>query len=342
MVGSGDVEAPIGGILPCLPGAPQGNGRVRAARPTLTWPGPVCKTRSMDLLNRTLRLSVSIVALAGLWACESEEPAQPVPVEAEQAAPVVDEKPAPEPVAAAPEAAPEKPTSDEPGALTAFADVDESEGSVPLTVQLDVDIIPGTGNPPFTYVWDFGDATEFANEKAPQHTYEVPGSFRATVIVTDSKGETDQDYYDITVQPAPAAAAPKAEGDADSEEAGALTAFADVDESDGDVPLTVQLDVDVIPGTGTPPFTYVWDFGDATEFSTEKAPKHTYEVPGSFRASVIVTDSKGNTDQDYYDISASEPMAEGAVTAEQLLQMLPADQQQRIRKALDGQVPAAE
>ncbi len=302
----------------------------------------------MDLLNRTLRLSVSFVALAGLWACQSEEPAEPTPVVAEKAAPVVDEKPAADPVAAAPEGAPEQPASDEPGALTAFADVDESEGSVPLTVQLDVDIIPNTGNPPFTYVWDFGDATEFAREKAPTHTYEVPGSFRATVIVTDSKGETDQDYYDITVEPAPVAAAPKAEGQADgaegqaeSDEPKALTAFADVDESDGDVPLSVQLDVDIIPGTGTPPFTYLWDFGDATEFSTEKAPKHTYEVPGSFRASVIVTDSKGETDQDYYDITASEPMGEGAVSAQQLLEMLPEDQQQRIREAL-GQSPAAE
>lgn len=108
-----------------------------------------------------------------------------------------------------------------------------------------------------------------------------------------------------------------------NDEPGALTAFADVDESIGDVPHTVQLDVDVIDGTGNPPFTYIWDFGDATEFSKEKAPKHTYKIPGSFRASVIVTDSKGEIDQDYFDISVNEPVAEGDITAEQLMEMMP-------------------
>ena len=119
----------------------------------------------------------------------------------------------------------------------------------------------------------------------------------------------------------PAEKAAGSEGEAT--EPGALTAFADVDESVGDVPHTVKLDVDVIDGTGTPPFTYIWDFGDATEFSKEKAPTHVYKIPGSFRASVIVTDSKGEIDQDYFDISVNEVLAPGAITAEQLMEMLP-------------------
>jgi len=113
------------------------------------------------------------------------------------------------------------------------------------------------------------------------------------------------------------------DGPAPGEEPGLLTAFADADESIGDVPLTVQLNVDIIDNTGTPPFTFIWDFGDATEFSTEQAPKHVYEVPGSFRASVIVTDSKGEKDQDYVDISVNEPLPEGAITAEQLMEIIP-------------------
>jgi PKD repeat protein len=93
----------------------------------------------------------------------------------------------------------EEPTSDEPGFLTAFADADEVVGGVPHTVKLDVDVVEGTGNPPFTFRWDFGDATEFSDDKAPTHVYKIPGSFRASVIVTDSKGQTDQDYVDVTV-----------------------------------------------------------------------------------------------------------------------------------------------
>jgi hypothetical protein len=92
-----------------------------------------------------------------------------------------------------------EPTSDEPGFLTAFADADEVVGGVPHTVKLDVDVVEGTGHPPFKFRWDFGDATEFSDDKAPTHVYKIPGSFRASVIVTDGKGDTDQDYVDITV-----------------------------------------------------------------------------------------------------------------------------------------------
>ena len=76
--------------------------------------------------------------------------------------------------------------------------------------------------------------------------------------------------------------------------------------------------------------------GDATEFSTEQSPKHTYSLPGSFWASVIVTDATGATDQDYYEITVEEPLAEGEISAEQLLLMLPESQRAQIQQALEG------
>jgi hypothetical protein len=94
------------------------------------------------------------------------------------------------------------PTGGEPGALTTYAEVDEIVGDLPHAVQLDVDVLPNTGVGPFTYLWDFGDATAPSTEKAPKHTYMVPGEFRASVIVRDSKGEIDQDFVDITVNDA--------------------------------------------------------------------------------------------------------------------------------------------
>lgn len=143
-------------------------------------------------------------------------------------------------------------------------------------------------------------------------------------------------------EPAPplqlAQAEPAAKGAAAAEEPGALTAFADVDSSVGDAPHAVQLDVDVISGTGTPPFTYIWDFGDATEFSKEKSPKHTYKIPGNFRASVIVTDSKGEIDQDYFDISVNEANEPGSVTAEQLMEMMPPGELAPELKGMDDQI----
>ncbi|MDG2307346.1 MAG: PKD domain-containing protein [Candidatus Binatia bacterium] len=132
---------------------------------------------------------------------------------------------------------------------------------------------------------------------------------------------------------AQAAAAEPAQAADGAAEPGALTAFADADESSGETPHSVRLDVDVIPGTGHPPFTYIWDFGDATKFSTAKSPVHTYIIPGSFRASVIVTDSKGEIDQDFSDISVDEGEEPGGVTAEQLMRMMPPNE---IAPELDG------
>jgi hypothetical protein len=144
---------------------------------------------------------------------------------------------------------------------------------------------------------------------------------------------------------APAApAAPIKLGEPTNQDAGFLTAFADADEVVGGVPHTVKLEVAVVEGTGHPPFSYKWDFGDATEFSTDQAPTHVYKIPGSFRASVIVTDSKGETDQDYVDITVNEDF-EYAVTPEQMREALPLDdvveKAKKKAEAANGAAPPA-
>jgi len=109
-------------------------------------------------------------------------------------------------------------------------------------------------------------------------------------------------------------------------EPGFLTAFADADESIGEAPFTIKLNVEVVDNTGTPPYTFVWDFGDATEFSSDKSPTHIYKIPGSFRASVIIRDSKGEVDQDYIDVAVSDPNAPQGLTAEELMQQVPIEE----------------
>lgn len=122
---------------------------------------------------------------------------------------------------------------------------------------------------------------------------------------------------------------PRLKDNPTAEDPGSLTAFVDADETIGNAPLTVKLTVDVIPNTGVPPYTFKWDFGDSTEFSNEQSPTHVYKVPGNFRASVIIQDSKGEYDQDYIDIAVSDPNAPAGLTGEQLMQQVPLDEVMR-------------
>lgn len=56
----------------------------------------------------------------------------------------------------------------------------------------------------------------------------------------------------------------------------------------GDAPLRVAFAA--FPSGGTGSYAYAWDFGDGGQGSTNPGPSHTYESPGSFEATVRVTD----------------------------------------------------
>jgi hypothetical protein len=45
---------------------------------------------------------------------------------------------------------------------------------------------------------------------------------------------------------------------------------------------------------GTPPYGYVWAFGDSSPNSTVEAPNHTYAGFGPYLVNVTVTDSAGS------------------------------------------------
>ncbi|HYV57370.1 MAG TPA: PKD domain-containing protein [Candidatus Nitrosopolaris sp.] len=107
-------------------------------------------------------------------------------------------------------------------------------------------------------------------------------------------------------QPAPVATTPSAAaptttvaGEAE-EETAPLLAWADASPEDGKAPLTVEFKADT--EGGKPPLKYTWKFGDGTPDSNEANPKHTFNVPGKFRADLSVSDSGGDSDSDYIEI----------------------------------------
>ncbi len=107
-------------------------------------------------------------------------------------------------------------------------------------------------------------------------------------------GATAQISPAVAASPAPSAAAEAEEGDE------ILMVWAEVEPDEGAPPLSVQLKADISGGQGDRKIK--WDFGDNTPPSTEINPTHTYEKTGTFRATVEVSDSTGDSDSDYVDI----------------------------------------
>jgi len=168
-----------------------------------------------------------------------------------------------------------------------------NETTEPLTVQAVIDIdqdaspvvgfeayIDG-GRPPYTCLWDLGDNTT-SEECNVSHIYENLGTYTATVTVTDSVGQTASDSteeFSITntgvVTPEP------------------LRAWFNLDSTE--IPFTYGFEAGAIGGTL--PYTYHWDFGDGQEANLEDT-RHTYENPGTYTATLTVTDATGQTASD--------------------------------------------
>jgi PKD domain len=85
-----------------------------------------------------------------------------------------------------------------PEPLRAQANLDSTD--IPATYRFEADA--HGGRDPYSFHWDFGDGQE-ANVQNTRHTYENPGTYTATVTVTDATGQTASDSTQVIVQPAP-------------------------------------------------------------------------------------------------------------------------------------------
>ena len=72
----------------------------------------------------------------------------------------------------------------------------ETSGEAPLNVSFTSTITSGTA--PFSYSWNFGDGSA-STSSAPSHTYTNPGSYSATLTVTDNLGQTALKSIQISV-----------------------------------------------------------------------------------------------------------------------------------------------
>ncbi len=163
--------------------------------------------------------------------------------------------------------------------VEAFSDV--TSGEAPLEVRF-----TSTGLDPdglaLTYRWDFGNGDSAFTRNA-RYTYAEPGTYTATVTVTDREGKTASDSIEITVEET-------------VNDAPTVTASADV--TTGPAPLRVEFDAVGADEEDRPAdLEYEWDFGDGGS-ALGRSPAHRYTAPGTYTATVTVTDSGGETATD--------------------------------------------
>ncbi len=147
-----------------------------------------------------------------------------------------------------------------------------------------------------TYEWDFADGSPKGSGSEVEHTYTHAGTYPAKVTLSDGHGGATTATVAVTIV-ATANGAPTAEIAADP-----LT---------GTAPLAVQFSAHASdPEHGD--MTYVWAFGDGG-FSAEPNPRHSYLTPGTYTATLTVTDDRGakatTTRQVVVTAAAAAPLA---------------------------------
>jgi PKD repeat protein len=150
-----------------------------------------------------------------------------------------------------------------------------ASGDAPLSVQFSSS---GSADPDGTivsYSWSFGDGST-STEANPAHVFAAVGVYTVTLTVRDNSGY--QGSSSTTVN----ALSPN----------NPPVARLAVSTTSGTAPVTTTLD-----GSGSTDAeggiaSYQWTFGDGTSGSGQ-AVQHTYQAPGSFTATLKVTDARG-------------------------------------------------
>jgi PKD repeat protein len=188
----------------------------------------------------------------------------------------------------------------DPDAPIVQAFADPTSGAAPLDVQFSATAVDPQGGR-LIYRWVFSEGGSTL-QQSPARTYSRPGTYTATVTVTDPQGKTASKTVEVVV----------------SERANAAPAvIAAADPTSGQAPLTVKFGADAFDPDGPEDeITYLWDFGDdgAAEFGPN--PSYTYRTPGTYTATVTATDADGAFDTAEMTIVVDPPPANQAPTVQ--------------------------
>ena len=172
-------------------------------------------------------------------------------------------------------------------------DIDKPSGPAPHTVQLSAarSTDPDAGDTVASYSFDFGDNTAVQEGAASMvsHTYTTPGTYTVTLTVTDSRGKVSDLPVTQMVTVTQASGPPPANRPPVSRMS--------ADRNSGFTPLTVRLDASTSDGgeTSDAVTQYSFDCGNGKAVVSQPSAIYncTYELPGSFTATVSTRDSMG-------------------------------------------------
>jgi PKD repeat protein len=131
------------------------------------------------------------------------------------------------------------------------------------------------------YSWDFGDGNSGTGSQV-DHSYSAPGSYLVKLTVTDNDGAIGQDVILANIGSSTSNESPVADAGNSSTVEPNTQIYLDGSGS-------VDPDGNIV--------SWDWDFGDGNTDSGEIV-EHTFELPGTYLVTLIVTDNEGAYDDD--------------------------------------------
>jgi PKD repeat protein len=151
--------------------------------------------------------------------------------------------------------------------LTCSPMADHPVGAPPLTVQFMAN--PTGGIPPYTFAWDFKDATAGSASQNPLHVFTSLGTYDVTLTVKDKSSGQHACATRIIVTDLVCSAAADANG--------------------GNFPLDVTFTASATGGD--PNYDFMWDFGDGTPHGSGEMAMHTYDAAGIVHVALMGEDA---------------------------------------------------
>ena len=146
-----------------------------------------------------------------------------------------------------------------------------TNGPAPLTVHFTANAVDPNDDE-LSYLWDFGTGGSQGTANHVMFEYTTPGTYTATLQVSDGRGGAFEQDFPITV----------------TEEGETPDISATAAPTSGPAPLHVSFAAQA-PGEHAHHYTYDWQFGDGS-IASGISPEHIYTEPGEYTATVTVSD----------------------------------------------------